>query len=139
MVKRSILGQEAKSRHEPTGVPEANHPRAADASVRVTVQVHDVPADDDGTGGEAAHRDQTDAEVSHVETPMGRQQDREAGRGEQEAQEDEWESEAEAVGQVGQNQAESQRRRGWWDRMQLGLHGRVAEGLDYGRSKVGVG
>ena len=60
MVRGSIFGQEAESRHNPTRIPEANHPRAADASFRVPVQVHDVPADDDGTGGEAAHGDKTD-------------------------------------------------------------------------------
>lgn len=61
MIKRSIFGQEAESRYDAAGIAETNHPRAANASFHVSVQVHDVPADDDGTGGEAAHGNETDA------------------------------------------------------------------------------
>ena len=60
MVKmRNVLSLEAESRHDATRVAESNHPRAADAPLRVSVLIHEVPADDDGTGGEAAHGDQT--------------------------------------------------------------------------------
>lgn len=56
---RNVLGLEAESRHDATRVAEANHPGAANAPLRVSVLIHEVPADDDRTGGEAAHGDQT--------------------------------------------------------------------------------
>ena len=71
MVKvRNILGLEAESCHNATRVPEPNHPRATNAPLRVPILVHQVPADDDGTGGEAAHSDQADSKVLHVEIVM---------------------------------------------------------------------
>ena len=58
MVKmRNILGLETESRHDATRIPESNHPRTTNAPLRVTVLIHKVPADDDGTSGEAAHGD----------------------------------------------------------------------------------
>ena len=59
MVKmRNVLSLEAESRHYATRVAEADHPSAANAPLRVSILIHEVPADDDGTGGEAAHGDQ---------------------------------------------------------------------------------
>ena len=54
---RNILGLEAESRHNATRIPEPDDPGTANAPLGVSVQVHDVPADDDGTGGEATHGD----------------------------------------------------------------------------------
>lgn len=64
---RNVLSLEAERRHNTTRVPEPDHPCAADAPLRVSVLIHKVPADDYGTGREAAHGDQTYTQVLHVE------------------------------------------------------------------------
>ena len=67
---RHILSLKTKSRHYTTRITKSNHPRAADASFLVSILIHEVPADDDGTGGEAAHGDETNAQVLGVEVVM---------------------------------------------------------------------
>ena len=101
--------------------------------------VHEVPADDDGAGGEAAHGDEADAQVLDVEVVMDGQEDGETGRGDEETEEDEGEAEAEAVGEVGEDEAEAQGSGGGGDGVELGLDSRVAESLDDGGGEIGVG
>ena len=54
-----ILSLKSESRHYTTRITKSDHPCAADASLLVPILIHEVPADDDGTGGEAAHGDET--------------------------------------------------------------------------------
>ena len=63
----------------------------------------------------------------------------EAGEGQSGAKCNEGESKTCEVGQVGDYEAEGKCCSDRGDRMQLGLHNRVAKRPDNGRSKVGVG
>ena len=64
---RHILSLKTERRHYATRITKSNHPRAADASLLMSILIHEVPTDDDGTGGEAAHGDETYAQVLRVE------------------------------------------------------------------------
>ena len=76
MVKmRNILSLEAKGCDYAPRIPEPYHPRAANAPLCVSILIHEVPADDDGTGGEAAHGDKTYTEVLHVEVVVDGKED----------------------------------------------------------------
>ena len=71
MVKmRDILRLEAESRHKATCVTKPNHPRTANAALRVSILIHQVPTDDHGTGGKTAHGDEAYPKVLRVEVVM---------------------------------------------------------------------
>jgi len=103
----------------------------------VPLEVHDVPAHDDRAGGEGAHGNEAEARVLGVEVVVGGHEDGEAGDGDEGAEGDEGVAEAEAVGEVGHEQAEGEGGGGGGDGVQLGLDGGVAEGFDDRGGEVG--
>ena len=139
MIARGIGREERKGRHHAARIAEANHPRRADAALGVAVQVHDVPAHDDGPGGEGAHGDEAQAGVLGREGVAHVHQDGEAGDEEPGAECDEGEAEARSVGQVGRDQAEGQGGGDGGDGVELGFDGGVSERFDDRRGEVGEG
>lgn len=63
MVTRGVRGEERKCSDNTARVAEPDHPRRADTALRMAVQVHEIPTDDDWASGESAHGDQTDSRV----------------------------------------------------------------------------
>ncbi len=139
MIPRRIGGQETKRRHHAARVAEPNHPRRADAALDVPAQVHHVPADDDGPGGEGAHGDEVDGKVLGFEAVVDGEEDGEAGDDEELAEEDVGEAQAGEVGEVGEEEAEGEGGGDGGDGVELGLDGGVAEGFDDGGGEVGEG
>lgn len=103
----------------------------------MTVEVHDDPADDDGTAGEGAHGDEVDARVLGRKGVADGDEDGEAGDGEGHATEDEGGAQVEPVGGVGDEQGEDEGGGDGGDGVELGLHGGVAECFDDGGGEVG--
>ena len=62
-IQRRIRRQKGKRRHDAAGIAKANRPRRADAAVRMALQVHDDPANDQRATRKGAHSDEVDAAV----------------------------------------------------------------------------
>lgn len=103
------------------------------------IEVHDVPADDDGTGGKGAHGDEADGQVLNGEVVVDGEEDGEAGEDEHSAEEDEGGAETHVVGRVRRDEAEGQCGSNGGHGVQLSLHGGVAQRFDYGGCEVGEG
>ena len=101
-VPRRIRDQERKRRDNTTDVAEADHPRCADAAVRVAVKVHHEPAQGDRPAGERPHRDEMDSPVLGREGMVDGYEDGEAGDRECDAECDVRGAELRAVGEVGE-------------------------------------
>jgi len=81
MIQRCVLRQETESRDDPAAVSEADHESCADTSLRMTLQIHNIPANDDWTGCEGAHSNETYAKVlgGEMMAAVDCQQDTQAG------------------------------------------------------------
>ena len=101
-VPRRIGDQEGKCRDDATDVAEADHPRCADAAVRVAVKVHHEPAQGDRPAGERPHRDEMDSPVLGREGMVDGYENGEAGDRECDAERDVRGAELRAVGEVGE-------------------------------------
>ena len=102
-VPRRIRDQERKRRDDATDVAEADHPRCADAAVRVAVKIHHEPAQGDRPAGERPHRDEVDSPVLGREGMVDGYEDGEAGDRECDAERDVRGAELRAVGEVGED------------------------------------
>lgn len=142
-VSGRVLDEEGKGGDDAAAVAEADDPGGADGAVGVAgagqVEVHHVPAEDDGAGGKGAHGDEADGKVLHGEGAVDGEEDGEAGDDQHGAEEDEGEAEARVVGRERGDEAEGQGGGHGRHRVQLGLHGRVAKRFDDGGGEVGKG
>lgn len=107
MVQRSVSSEERECSNDPPSVPEPDHPRAPNTSFRVALQIHNVPADDNGAGGERTHGDETDPRILGRESMVHIHEDGEANDCEGNAEGDEGAAEAAAVGKVSDHEAEN--------------------------------
>lgn len=142
-IRGRVLDEEGEGGDDATRVAEADHPGGADDALGVAVarevEVHDVPADDDGTGGKGAHGDEADTEVLRREVVVHGYEDGEPGRCEYAAEQDEGEAESCVVGRVRSDEAKGHCGGKWRHGVQLGLHGGVAKRFDYGCGEVDEG
>lgn len=138
-----VLDEEGKGGDDAAGVAEADDPGGADGALRVVVarkvEVHDVPADDDGSRGKGAHGHEADGQILDGEGVVDGEEDGEPRDDEHGAEEDEGEAETGVIGRVRRDEAEGQCRGDGGHGVQLRLHGGVAERFDYGGCKIGKG
>lgn len=106
-----VLDEEREGSNDTADVAEANDPGGTDGAVGVTiagnVEVHDVPADDNGTRGKDTHGDEADGQVLDGEGVLDGEKDGKADDGEDDAEEDEGEAETRVVGHVRYDEKQS--------------------------------
>ncbi|KAL8801756.1 MAG: hypothetical protein Q9182_004228 [Xanthomendoza sp. 2 TL-2023] len=137
MVLRGVLGQEGESGDDASDIPEADLPCAANASVHMALEAHDVPTDDDGPGGESTHCNEAEASVLRREEVMDPEENGKPSDNEAQTEPDEWKSKARAIREVGHDEAEGKRRGGGWHRVKLCLDRRVAKRFHYCGGEIG--
>lgn len=103
------------------------------------VEVHDVPAYDDGSSRKCAHGDQADAQVLNGEEVVDAEKDGETSDDERRAEEDEGEPETRIVGCIRCDETKGQCCGDRGHGVQLGLHCGVTKRFDYGWREVGEG
>ncbi|MCJ1423888.1 hypothetical protein MMC29_001773 [Sticta canariensis] len=112
-----VLDEEREGSNDTANVAEANDPGGADDAVGVTiagnVEVHDVPADDDGTRGKDTHGNEADGQVLDGKGVVDGEKDGEAGDGEDGAKDNEGEAETRVVGHVRFDEKESKSGDDW--------------------------
>ena len=108
MVERRVLCQKGKRSHQTAAIAKPNHPRRADVPFRVAAQVHHVPTNDQGAGGERAHGDEMEGGVLDGEMVVDGHKDGEADDGEGGAEGDEGGAKTCEVGEVGYYEAEDE-------------------------------
>ena len=99
-VARRIRGQERECRNDTTGVAKADYPSCADATVRVAVEIHYEPAQDDRPAGKSSHGNEVDSPVLGGERVVDGHQDCKAGNGQCDTKSEEGGAKSRAIGGV---------------------------------------
>lgn len=65
MVQRRITSHKTPSRNDTPNVSKTDNPSTAKSSVKITIEIHDIPTDGDGQCRKSSHSDKNNSSILH--------------------------------------------------------------------------
>ena len=116
-IQRRIGRHERKRGDESAAVAEPDRPRHTNAALGMAGEVHNVPADDNGSDGESAHGGEADCGILRCKGVVHFGEDGQAGDKNSLAEGDKGVAETGGMREVGEEEAEAECCSDWGDRV----------------------